>query len=64
MKLVCLPPPTSPQYAVQNNTTDGAGKVLAWIQRVSGTPVKAGFENYKLQTDRIKKKIIIFKQRA
>jgi hypothetical protein len=26
------------------------GKEVAWIQRVSGTPVKAGFVNYKLQT--------------
>jgi hypothetical protein len=58
MKLECLPPPSSPQYAVQNDTTDRAGKEVAWIQRVSGTPVKAGFVNYKLQTRKYSDRIL------
>jgi hypothetical protein len=71
MKLESLPPPTSPQYAVQNDTMDGAGKEAAWTQRVSGTPVKAGFVNYKLQTRKVygqnsegNKTSIILKQRV
>jgi len=36
----------------------GAGKEVAWIQEVSGTPVKAGFVNYKLQTQKYSDRIL------